>query len=100
MRQTVGITPRDDMNVDNYDSTHAMANTIPSVGRRRSQRVRDVPAFSVVPPSPAFLGCVLDARIDGPRWVMFDDEPPADLVDRLVRCVIERRRGVKSRGLL
>ncbi|KAF3387590.1 hypothetical protein F1880_000621 [Penicillium rolfsii] len=38
MQQTVGITPRDDMNVDNYNSTYAMVNTLPSVGRRRSPR--------------------------------------------------------------
>jgi hypothetical protein len=73
MRQTVGITPRHDMNVDDYDSTHAMANTLPSVGRRRSQRVCDVPAFSVPAAESCFrLDVGLMARIDGSGWAIFD----------------------------
>jgi hypothetical protein len=48
MRQTVGITPRDDMNLDDYDSTHAMATSTPSLGRRRSQRVCDVLVCSLL----------------------------------------------------
>jgi hypothetical protein len=99
MRQTVCITPRDDMNVDDYDSTNAMANIIPSVGRRRSQRVCDVPVFSRVPPSPASVevGLVLGSMGPDGRWLLV---ALADLDDRLVRCVTGRRRGVKSKGLL
>lgn len=67
MRQTVSITPRDDMNVDDYDSTPAMANAIPSVGRRRSQRVCDVPFFCRPAESRFRLNVGLMARIAGPR---------------------------------